>query len=600
MLNLINEAYQRWLSYYINPLGDSSVQLMSVGVVLLFITGGLLTHSRYTIEFDAPAAAYIFWAAVVVTSITLTWFSYREDSNERTKQGVYDKSWLDTPTTRGPLAKIVRAANELYSTTALRLGSLERSREYHSRETAEREYIPNNKCLHDKSETLISQADRRADTRQKVLEALTNAVEEQDALPEDMIERLNKIIHDVDDADRISAQGVVMPSKMSAAEKIVDTIEEDDMYLSKTVAARSPMPDRPIDAQRTPVSLTSLRRKLGEIPYTTMVRIRNLSTEPLRLKSGVKLESGKYVKDLDITLNASRHYRTPGLVGAKACYHLYPIEEIPPRTEAVIVARSGGVNLVPTSGIQGQLVFVNKNGSWSFRVSFVNHLGGADRRCETKASRHKVLGASEDDNMMIRWTMTHETVDQDCNNEVMVTIDQQVAVVRPKQNLESSMVSARAPPLVDDARQGQEHLKQGFLMKQEVVRIAMRVFWRRRWCVLSHLELSVFDNHTSSTPDFEVKMTDVVQIRALHRNEFQIISKTHGPVTFSARSKEERSDWMQNLSLATGNDVVDGSSRHYQPYDKPESANRSVEPDMEVTVPSFNGKSPMEIEKLPV
>jgi PH domain len=613
MLNLVNQAYQRWLSYYISPLGDSSVQLMAVGVVLLFVTGGLLTHSRYTIEFDAPAAVYTFWALVLVTSIILSWVKWREDYHDRTKQGVYDKSWLDAPTTRGPLAKIVRDANELYSTTARRLGSVERSRDYHSREKAEREYIPNSKCLYDKSDTLMSQAEMRADIRQNVLEALTSAVEELDALPEDMIERLNKIIHDVDDADRNTAQVVAMPSKLSADDKM-DTVEEDDMYLARAVAAKSPMPDRPIDAQRTPVSLTSLRKKLGEIPYTTMVRIRNLSTEPLRLKLGVQLESGKYVKELDVTLIASRHNRRAGLIGSKACYHLYPIEEIPARTEVVVVARSGGVNLVPITGIQGQLVFATKDGSWSFNVTFVNHLGGSDRRCETKATRHKVPGASEgtdkNDGGNNRWIMSHETVDQDSNNEVLVTIDQQVAsdfaVVRPIQNLESSL----DPSPIDCSHQSQERLMQGYLMKQEVVRVARRVFWRRQWCVLSHLKLSVFDSHTSTTPDFEVRTMDVVKIRTIHRNAFQIISTTHSPVTFSARNEEERNDWIQNLSSASGNDVLDGSpskrGQRRQPNDKQQWTNRTVESEMDLTQPSVtggatdNGTPPLEIETLPV
>eukprot|EP00588_Corethron_pennatum_P004653 CAMPEP_0194297562 /NCGR_PEP_ID=MMETSP0169-20130528/59212_1 /TAXON_ID=218684 /ORGANISM="Corethron pennatum, Strain L29A3" /LENGTH=132 /DNA_ID=CAMNT_0039047405 /DNA_START=1 /DNA_END=396 /DNA_ORIENTATION=+ len=91
-----------------------------------------------------------------------------------------------------------------------------------------------------------------------------------------------------------------------------------------------PMSLNPIDAQRIPLSLGSLRRKLGEYSISTLLRIKNLSNGPLRLKSGVQLKQGSYIKSLNAT--------DPN--NGSVCYHLYPGTEIPPRSEVVVAARS--------------------------------------------------------------------------------------------------------------------------------------------------------------------------------------------------------------------------------------------------------------------
>ena len=144
------------------------------------------------------------------------------------------------------------------------------------------------------------------------------------------------------------------------------------------------MKTKPIDAHQTEISLVSLREKLGEIALTTMIRIRNTSEEPMRIKSGFQLIDGKYIKDLEL-----------GKPGCKATYHLYPIEEIPPRTEVVFVARSDGRNWLPTSGITGNLTFVNLHQTVSFQIRFTNGLNIDRRMFSVNAD---VSGADVSDN----------------------------------------------------------------------------------------------------------------------------------------------------------------------------------------------------------
>jgi hypothetical protein len=89
-----------------------------------------------------------------------------------------------------------------------------------------------------------------------------------------------------------------------------------------------------------------------------------MTNEPLRLKSGVHLKAGNYIKDLEVQLVFDRYNRNHHQVGDRVMYHMFPIAEIPVRTEVVICARAAGTNWISTSGIDGELVYVNKSGTW--------------------------------------------------------------------------------------------------------------------------------------------------------------------------------------------------------------------------------------------
>ena len=86
---------------------------------------------------------------------------------------------------------------------------------------------------------------------------------------------------------------------------------------------------------------------------------------------------------------------------------MYPVTEIPARTEVVIACRSNGNNWVPTSSIQGSIVYTNRNENWHFRIHFLNQLTRNKRTCQVTATyvdpkkRHYSsmgsIGLSDDD-----------------------------------------------------------------------------------------------------------------------------------------------------------------------------------------------------------
>jgi hypothetical protein len=88
VMHLVNQAYCRWLSRFINPLGHLSVNMMILGVVMMFICAGLLTHARYTIDYDSFASASIFWVTVFIATSIIIVSKIREDALDRKKDGV--------------------------------------------------------------------------------------------------------------------------------------------------------------------------------------------------------------------------------------------------------------------------------------------------------------------------------------------------------------------------------------------------------------------------------------------------------------------------------------------------------------------------------
>ncbi|KAL3909399.1 MAG: hypothetical protein SGILL_008103 [Bacillariaceae sp.] len=264
---LMNQAYEKWVARYIHPMGNLSVHMMSIGVVAMFITAGLLTHNRYAIEYNSTVAVPIFWSMVAITITTILSVKIAEDRRERKKEGVYDNSsWQDDGTAdTGPFAKINKVANELSNDKAAELASSERMESLGKNERKQRRYFPETEALHSRVDSLRKESEQRAKTRKDVLNLLTTAAEELDALPEELTSRLNKLLHDIDEADKRTADLVTVQEKLGSSLTIEGSSRADWRRMPNLMRSpRHAMAAHPIDAQRLPVSLGSLRKKLGE------------------------------------------------------------------------------------------------------------------------------------------------------------------------------------------------------------------------------------------------------------------------------------------------------------------------------------------------
>lgn len=574
-MHLVNRAYEKWLAQYLDPLGRASIHLMSIGVVTMFVTAGLLIHMTYLIEYEVINAVPTFWAAVLVTSTTVIWLKVSEDRNEKKKLGVYDNSCLDhaSPIETGPFAKITKAAEELFSTAAVGLTSAERLESLSTQELTElkRHVIPSQQ-LHHRLASMQKESKSRAKTRQEILQLLTTAAEELDALPEELTSRLNKMLHKIDEEDTRTAELITMMT--SADQTNLDRQASAGDWsrvarmppLSERGGRRNsnlkePMPLHPMDAQRIPVSLVSLRRKLGEVALTTLLRIQNLSEEPLRLKSGVQLKDGKFFKSLQAH---DPHHNS-------VCYHLYPGTEIPPRSEVVIAARSGG-GWVPTSGIEGALVYTNRDESWVFKISFRSGLVKRIRTCHVKAYQDddKLLQEEEDDDDALDtededmtskhqleqyWTISRDILDHKANNEVEITIDQ--------------LLGDDAIKAAERSRQSTTILKAGYLHKNRS--FGLRMVWQPKWFVLTPTEL-VFAADKTTNRKSKIALANIVVVRkgfdVVKKNVFEIQTKSAGraPYYLSAATSHERDDWIHKISQATrglvGGDIVETELEH--------------------------------------
>lgn len=542
---LFNLAYEKWVAEYLHPIGDPSVHMMSFGVVTMFVTAGLVTHNRYIIEYDAADAAYIFWSMVLITSATVMLMKFAEDRRERRKEGVYDNSWQDDQNAveRGPFAKISHAAKELFSGPAVELASTSRMESMDSREQKERNLCAETKTLHHRVDSLRREADQRAKTRKDVLQILTTAAEELDALPEDLTSKLNKLLHDIDEADQRTADLVTVYEYERDHPLSLEGSNRTGWSRLPSVPAkiRPPMAPHPMDAQRLPVSLAALRKKLGESSFTTLLRFKNLSNEPLRLKSGVQLKEGKYVQGL----NATDPNNNP------VCYHLYPCTEIPPRSEIVVAAKNTGV-WVPTSGIEGEIVYCNRDETWMFRIKFSNHLLQKARACFVEATR-VVLGNSsgpttpdnkdddDDDNVAPKfWNITKDELDIKANNEVVIAIDV----------LEGSRGRKAALHHVNSQRE----LKNGFLLKNRMFGLGLQ--WYQRWVVLTPTDI-VYSTTVTSEKRKKIALIDIVMVQKcsdlVQKNAFEVHVRTDGisPYKFAATTADEMKDWVEQINDAT-------------------------------------------------
>ncbi|KAL7515999.1 hypothetical protein ACHAWX_001059 [Stephanocyclus meneghinianus] len=612
VMNLLNQAYHEWLRCNINPLGNAAIQALWIGVLFMFLTAGLLQHARYLIELDAPAAVACFWFTVSVAAITVITLKVREECKERRKQGCYDKSWLDIPDTIGPMAKIANAADQLFSHAAVRLGSNDRRDQYKDRERTERAFSAQTEALHAKADSLLSDAERRAKTRTDVLKALTAASEELDALPQDLIANLNDLIHQVNDLDNATATSVTMPSRYFSSEKNSDMDDGGDGSREVEPPKTTPMKAKPIDAHRTAVSLTSLREKLGEIALTTLIRIRNMSEEPLRIKSGFHisriLKSHCLPAEIYHWLLKSQDPASRNLSlaaekpGSRVTYHLFPIEEIPSRTEVVCVARSEGRNWIPTSGIKGDLIFVNPCQTVSFHISFSNSLNSDGRRCSVNAAVSPGTDVSDGN-----WRISKEIIDNQKNYEVLVSIGkiQRFGSIRkispqssdqhpkgPKEQDQeiqpplSSLISEGPRSNETDERQTEPSLESrirggssshalvlgdnrglnsntpwmtGALSLQVV---GLQALWQEIWCTLTSRAMT-FSARRGGNDGMEILLQNVTKVQAIpnydamHNYVFDIYSTERKPIRLAAKTIEKRVLWIEKISDAKGRNVAD-------------------------------------------
>jgi hypothetical protein len=359
---------------------------------------------------------------------------------------------------------------------------------------------------------------------------LTTAAEELDSLPEELTLGLNKMLHTIDEADQKIASSLTVKADNTAA---MNASASHDANIGRPTE-RPTLPPHPIDAQRAPILLTSLRQKLGEISLTTLLRIRNLSGEPLRLKSGVQLKEGKYIKSLSTT----------DPKGSAVYHYLYPGTEIPPWTEVAVVARNKG-GWVPTSGILGKIVYTNRDESWSFRISFRNELIGGVRKCQVEASYTDKRGDSSTvgEGNDGYWQISKEEIDRKANSEVVITIE---------------LLNGE-----DAARAETEHvvIKSGVLLKNKA--FGLRLQWYKRYFELTatHLKWSM---SAAGKMTHGISINEITRLRKgkdmVHNHVFEIhIADDNEPLRLCAHSAEECSEWIRTIANVSGISLVDST-----------------------------------------
>ena len=621
-LLLIQQSYEQWVAEYIDPVGKLSVDMLSLGIVTMFVTAGVLIHTVYHLHFDVLYRAVpIFWSLVAITCTILLAMNYREDRNAKTKRGVYDVSWQDIPQRVGPFAKISHLAHALFQTQVLDWGSITRCQEYATKQAGvEREGCTAPSVLHARTRALQEEATSRTRIRQELIQLVTTATEELEALPEELTTRTNKLVHLIDESDTRTSSYLVdntdpsfdtsttttTTSSTTTQEETNNNHSTGTMYeqqkyqynthrrreLSRhrsrhrqrngntihqcknndsnnnTTAIVPPMMTMPFDAQRIPVSLNHLRMKLGDIPITTLLRLRNCSNEPIRLKSGVhQIKEGRYVTAL--------HVVNPQ-TGNDQVTMFYPGSEVPPRSEVLVVARSNGSDWFATSGIRGTLVYTNRDESWTFIIRFRNNQIGNVRRCRVEALRTNKNDEQDEHNDDMDagndecWQITKDEYDSKANNEVVVCFE--------------LLHGTDASKACTQRRQSNVVIKTGCLFKKlRRIGLGLGLQWQQRRFVLTpndliYSSLSSLDvlllrrdttentnrtqtnNNANNTNQVRIRLKDITQVVAdtntvVKKNVFQIHTtanngnnKNENPILYlSANTPEERDDWITTI-----------------------------------------------------
>lgn len=576
-LYLLHQAYEKWAYQYLEPYGASSVHLMATGVILMFVTAGLLTHNLYRIEYSqAHWAVPLFWVSVIATVGTILLLKQSEDRLEKKKQGVYDNApWQDddmldsSSSAMNPFTKITRAAKEIHNYQADAIANAERVSRMDR--LAQREWQQQHRAT---SALNAHVAKHRSETtqkavkiRQEILQLLTTAAEELDALPEGLTAQLNKLLHKIGEADSRTAELVTTDDKEEVGCEEKDDIEEVFIRPRKKPSSSdhrrpsSPLDDSldatntchitssakrswcspSMDAQRIPVSLGALRRKLGESPVTTLLRFRNTSDEPLRLRSGLKLEEGKYFQNLKVDHGVDAE-ESSGVVHA-----LYPASEIPAHSEVVLAARNSGSNWVPTSGVAGELVYTNRDETWVFKVQFTNPIlvNRRPRQCRVAAtrSRRHLCDTNFDQKHEQFWTIERKEMDVKSNSETVI-------IVSLHKGEEGRTAELRH-------RRCQRKLQTGCLLvhRQD---IGLGFQWHRRWFELTPSLFIQFESRYDSRSESDIALQDIGAVHRAADSMYPNIFEIHMLVPkgaiyrYSATSPSERDAWVHHIRKALG------------------------------------------------
>lgn len=171
----------------------------------------------------------------------------------------------------GPFAKVRMAGEALSSKAAAELGSTDRMQSLADREQNERSFCATAKSLHTQLNALSGESVDRAVLRKEILAILTSATEEFETLSEEFITRLNKVVYSIDEADERNSH-LVGINKEHMFHQPLGGSGPNAMPPKVT----EPMPIHPVNSQRVPIALESLRSKLGEFPITTLLRIKNI------------------------------------------------------------------------------------------------------------------------------------------------------------------------------------------------------------------------------------------------------------------------------------------------------------------------------------
>ena len=460
---------------------------------------------------------------------------------------MYDASWQDESTEStvlGPFAKVTKAGDDLSSRAAVELASVRRIDALNKQERAERAFCVPTDALRSQVTALRAESEDRAALRKELLTLLMTASEEYDTLPEELISRLNKMLRSIDEADERTSH--LIATDVKQLPQNIDLSSSDCLQMTDTPPVLPEMAALPIDAKETPIGLGSLREKLGEISITTLLRIRNQSNERLRLKSGMQLKEGKYVTAMS-HVNASHD--------ADVCY-LYPAADIPPRTELCIASRSAG-GWIPTSGINGEIVYTNRDESRHFCIRFRNSLMRHERTCTVRANAASDGGDAT-------WQISKEELDHKANNEIVIVIDR----LRGKEAAKAALCRHRS----------EVTFKSGYLLKS---RQGFRMHWEMRWFVLKSEALL----YSKDKPDREHKSIRLADIKSVQADSFDgasfEVATGDGVVHhLNAASPEECRDWVHMISKAAN--IIDFAAGDNARPDENFLAESATENDVEL------------------
>jgi hypothetical protein len=600
------KAYEAWVDENCEPMGSRATTMLSSGVVSLFVTAGLLTHAKYTLEFEARAntAVALFWACVVVTVSTVVYMQMREDRREKRKEGPYDSAWQDAAQIRHSkrdtgqpqqggeaedlYAKVTRAGQRLQSAMQVPgYGTADDVAASAQREEEERAECAAPNALRENWELLRQQSAERRAIREEVVQMLTAAgiKEEREALPEELTTQLNKILYNVEAIDSQTQEAVEQDSAAmtetpelpppaaaarahalaatssaaaaadtaGAADAMTRTQSHSQRLAAPALPSLAPMVG-PVDSANSPVHLPEVRYKLGDISRTTLLRLRNESTEILRCVAGRVLESGMWIESMEVQQQQQQQQqqqRGSGgmmsggttMMNSSGKLELLPPDQIPPRTEVVIAARSTG-SLVPTSGVEGRLLYASqRDESWTFEIDFKNLLVSSKRSVRVQASQSGGGGGGGDEmrrtaTTAVVWEMKKNELDRKENNEVIVTISQ----VKGQEAWELRSMQAEANRVI----------KQGTLWKNSPSGFQLR--WQKRWFKLTGEELQYFENKASRQCSGAIALSDITRLvpteDVLEDNVFDLelqASYNREPYRLSAEDRQQQREWMRAI-----------------------------------------------------